>query len=147
MQLATDLTAAFFGGFVAAEGCFTGDGDRRFRFSVGLGATDEGMCHALRDHLGVGHVTQSPRRKAHYDDEVQFSVQSVRELVEVVVPFMDAHLPESHKRTQYLEWRARLLDLWEHYARRRAVCSIEGCTTPARAYGLCRAHLWQFRRE
>src|SRR5262245_9938993 len=41
----------------------------------------------------------------HYDDEVQFTVQATRELVEVVVPFMDAHLPESYKREQYLEWR------------------------------------------
>jgi hypothetical protein len=38
--------------------------------------------------------------------------------VEVVVPFMDEHLPPSHKRGQYLAWRAELVDYWEHRARR-----------------------------
>ena len=129
------------------RGCFTGDGRRRFRFSVGLGATDTGMCHALGNHLDVGHVTRSRRRKPHYDDEVQFAVPSIRELVEVVVPFMDAHLPPSHKREQYLAWRERLVDHWEHGARRRAICTIDGCDAPAKAHGLCRPHLWRYRRE
>jgi hypothetical protein len=135
----TDASAQFLGGFVAAEGCFTGDGNRRFRFAVGLGATDGGMCDALRNHLGVGRIVRSPRRKPHYDDEVQFSVQSTRELVEVVVPFMDAHLPESHKRVQYLEWRARLVDHWEHRAR-GGPCSIDGCLNPATRIGRCGPH-------
>ena len=109
---------AFLAGFVAAEGCFSTSGQRRFTFEVGLGAADEGMCLALQALLGVGRIYRAPRRRPHYDDEVQLSVQSVRDLVEVVVPFMDAHLPESHKRRQYLAWRARLLDHWEHRARR-----------------------------
>lgn len=95
-------------------------------FQVGLGSVDEEMCLALQSRFGVGRIYRSSRRRPHYDDEVQFSVQSVRDLVEVVVPFMDAHLPESHKRDQYLEWRARLLDHWEHRARRAA-------STPRRA--------------
>lgn len=143
----TDDLAAFFGGFVAAEGCFTTNGPTRFRFSIGLGAVDRATCAAFEALLGVGRVTQSARRKPHYDDEVQFAVQSTRELVEVVVPFMDAHLPASYKRVQYLEWRARLLDHWVHRARRRATCSVDGCTGPAKAHGLCRRHLWQLRRE
>lgn len=147
MQPATEQQRAFLGGFVAAEGCFTGDGDRRFRFNVGLGGTDLDMCHAFAQALEVGHVTRSLRRKAHYDDEVQFSVQSVRELVEVVVPFMDVYLPPSHKRAQYLEWRARLLDHWEHSARRRATCIVGDCDAPAKAHGLCRPHLWRYRRQ
>ena len=126
MQPDTEGIAAFLGGFVAAEGCFTGSGDRHFRFSVGLGAEDRAMCTVLLIVLDVGGVSTSRRRRAHYDDEVQFWVQSIRDLVEVVVPFMDAHLPESHKRRQYLEWRARLLDHWEHRARR-------GRTSPRRA--------------
>lgn len=144
---ATDLLASFLGGFVAAEGCFTGNGSRRFRFNVGLGATDADMCDVFAATLAVGHIVRSQRRKAHYDDEVQFTAQSVRELVEVVVPFMDAHLPPSYKRTQYLEWRARLLEHWEHSARRRATCLVDGCAAPAKAYGLCRPHLWRERRQ
>ncbi len=147
MRPATEDVADFIGGFVAAEGCFTGHGDRRFRFNVGLGASDGGVCELLHAVLGVGRVTRWARRKAHYDDEVQFTVQATRDLVEVVVPFMDAHLPPSYKREQYLEWRARLLDYWEHRFRRRKRCIVDDCDSPAKAYGLCRRHLWAIRRE
>jgi hypothetical protein len=146
VQPDTECIAEFVGGFVAAEGCFTQSGDR-FRFGIGLGATDEGMCELVRALLGVGHLARSPRRRAHFDDEVQFAVQATRELVEVVVPFMDAHLPPSYKREQYLDWRVRLLDYWEHRYRRRRQCNVEDCGQPARAYGLCRRHLWQVRRQ
>jgi len=147
VQPATEHVAGFIGGFVAAEGCFTGHGDRRFRFSVGLGAVDDGMCELMHDVFSVGSLVRSPRRKAHYDDEVQFTVQAARELVKVVVPFMDAHLPESYKREQYLEWRGRLLEYWEHRFRRRKQCIVDDCSAPARAHGYCRTHLWQFRRQ
>ncbi len=138
---------SFVGGFVAAEGCFTGHGARRFRFSLGLGAGDSDLCRTLVIVLGVGSVYHTPRRRPHYDDEVQFVVQSTRALVDVIVPFMDEHLPTSHKRDQYLEWRARLLDHWEHHARRRARCSVAPCMSAAKAHGLCRHHLWRVRRE
>jgi hypothetical protein len=144
---ATKALAEFIGGFVSAEGCFTGDGHRRFRFSIGLGASDTGMCELFHEVFGVGSIVHSPRRKSHYEDEVQFFVQATRDLVEVVVPFMDAHLPPSYKREQYLEWRARLLDYWEHRFRRRKRCTVDDCDSPAKAYGLCRRHLWAIRRE
>ena len=114
---ATD-TAAFFGGFAAAEGCFTRTG-RRFRFAIGLAAADSGMCIAFARILDCGTVHRYPRRRPHYDDEVVFVVQSHRDLVDVVVPFMDAHLPPSYKRSQYVAWRAELLDYWEHRSRSR----------------------------
>ena len=147
MRPATEHIADFIGGFVAAEGCFTGDGDRRFRFNIGLGACDYGMCELVHAFFGVGYLTRSARRKPHYDDEVQFTVQAARELVEVVVPFMDVHLPPSYKREQYLVWRAQLLDYWEHRFRRRKQCRVEDCLAPSRAYGLCRRHLWAIRRQ
>lgn len=105
------------------------------------------MCFVFHEHLGVGSVHRSPRRKPHYEDEVQFVVQSTRDLVEVVVPFMDAHLLPSYKRAQYEEWRARLIDDWEHRARRRATCTVAECALPAKAYGWCRHHLWVMRRQ
>lgn len=136
--------AAFLAAFVLAEGCFTGTSDgRRFRFSVGLGASDTGMCEALRECFDVGSVYTSPRRKPHYDDEVAFVVGSARELVDVIVPFMDEHLPPSYKRVQYLAWRERLLDHWEHRARRIRPCTVDGCDAPRRAHGLCRHHLYR----
>lgn len=114
---------AFIAGFVAAEGCFTrfrGHG-QRFTFSIGLSAVDREILEAIRDFFGVGHVTTSPRRAEHYDDEVTYAVQSIPELLDVIVPFMDEHLPPSYKRQQYLEWRDALL----HHARVRGM--IEAC--------------------
>jgi hypothetical protein len=67
--------------------------------------------------------------------------------VEVIVPFMDQHLPPSHKREQYLAWRAQLLDYWDNHARRRRPCTIDGCDRPQRAKGLCRHHYFvEYRR-
>jgi hypothetical protein len=100
------------------------------------------MCNVLQDFLGVGHVYDSPRRREHYDDEVCYAVKALKELMLVVVPFMDAHLPASYKREHYLAWRERLLDYWEHRAKRVRPCTVDGCDKPRRAHGLCRQHLY-----
>jgi hypothetical protein len=134
--------AAFIAGFVCGEGCFGVDDDR-FRFSVSLGATDAASCDLLRSFFGVGHVYDHARRREHYDDEVTFVVQSLRPLVEVVVPFMDEHLAPSYKRQQYEEWRVALLDYWATEAKRRRSCSLDGCDAPNRARGLCRRHYYE----
>jgi len=143
VQRDTESLASFVAGFLAAEGCFSGTAKgRRFIFEVGLGASDREMCQLLRRFLGTGHVYDSPRRKAHHDDESVFHATALRELIDVVVPFMDAHLPPSYKRKQYLAWRERLLDYWEHRAKRVRPCTVEGCKKPRRAHGLCRQHLY-----
>lgn len=148
MQPVTSRLPAFLGGFAAAEGSFgMGGVPPRFRFAVGLGAIDTSVCELFHQFLGVGHVHHSPRRKSHYDDEVTFSVQAMVELIEVVVPFMDEHLPDSYKRQQYLEWRMNLFDYWEHHARRRRPCTVDECEQPQRAHGFCRHHLWEFHRQ
>ena len=135
-------TAAFLAGFVAAEGCFTRKGTAGFRFAVALGAADAGMCEWLGEFFGVGRVYRYARRQEHYDDEVVYAVQGLRELIEVIVPFVDEHLLPSHKRMQYEAWRADLLDYWERTAKRRRTCSVEGCSSPRRARGLCRGHYY-----
>jgi hypothetical protein len=94
----------------------------------------------LRAVLGVGHIYAYPRRRLHYDDETIFAVRKMKDLVEVVVPFMDEHLPPSYKRQQYLTWRDELLDYWEHRARRVKPCIVDGCDEPRRAKCLCRLH-------
>jgi hypothetical protein len=144
VPLDTEALAGFLGGFVAGDGCFciTSNG-RRFKFEVGLGAIDRGLCDLLQSFLGIGNVYESPRRTARNDDEVVFAVQSLAELVDVVVPFMDAHLPPSYKRTQYLAWKERLLEYWEHRAKRVRPCTVDGCDEPRRAHGLCRLHLYE----
>jgi hypothetical protein len=143
---ATEAIAAFVGGFVAAEGTFGAAADkRRFTFAVALGATDAGACFALQEYLGRGGVFRYARRKPHFDDECVFAIQGLQDHVEVTIPFMDVHLPESHKRTQYLTWRAALLDYWEHDAKRVRACTVDGCDRPGRARQLCRAHLFEVR--
>jgi hypothetical protein len=99
----------------------------------------------LREFFGCGGIYRYPRRQAHYDDECAFAIQSLKDHVEVTIPFMDAHLPASHKREQYLAWRAALLDYWEHDAKRVRPCTVEGCDRPRRAHQLCRAHLFTAR--
>jgi hypothetical protein len=138
------MHASFVAGFVVGEGCFTRSLPGRFAFAVGLGAVDAELCHALHAFFRVGHLYQRARRKPHYDDEVTFTVQRIVDLVEVVVPFMDEHLPPSYKREQYQLWRAALLDHWEHRARRRRdrQCSVAGCAEPRRAGGYCRHHYY-----
>ncbi|HEU5301717.1 MAG TPA: hypothetical protein VFW06_05685 [Acidimicrobiia bacterium] len=64
-----------------------------------------------------------------------------------MIPFMHAHLPPSHKRSQFEVWSNDLLEYWEARARRRRACSVPGCAKPRRAHGLCRHHLWVVRRE
>jgi len=145
---ATDQLSDFVAGFVAAEGTFFRSGiPPKFAFAVGLGAADAESCEQLRSFFGVGHVTRSARRKPHYDDEVTFSIQSMRDHLAVTIPFMDAHLPESHKRAQYLAWKAELLAYWDRSAKRRRPCTIDGCERPRRAHGLCRQHLWSTRGQ
>jgi hypothetical protein len=105
------------GGVVAAEGTFTvahierADGTSRpsFTFAVMLGAIDRATVELFAQYLGVGRVRTYPRRQEHHDDSVVFAVRAFGELIDVVVPFMDEHLPPSHKRRQYLAWRHQLL--------------------------------------
>jgi hypothetical protein len=138
--------AAYIGGFVAAEGAFLNT-DRRFAVAVSLGAVDARTCELIADWFGVGRLGRSPRRKPHYDDEVTFRVDRLRDLVDVVVPFMDEHLPPSYKRHQYEAWRGQLLEYWEHRAKRRRACTVDGCDSPQRARGLCRHHYYATYRR
>jgi hypothetical protein len=141
VQPAGDL-AAFLAGFVAGEGCFTRS-HNRFVFSIGLGSSDADLCRSLPGRLGVGNVHVSPRRQPHYEDEITFQVSALRDLIEVIVPFMDEHLPPSFKREQYLAWRADLIEYWETKAKRRRTCTVDGCDEPQRAKKVCRHHYYE----
>jgi hypothetical protein len=127
---------------IVGEATYSASGSR-FAVGVGLGGEDRATCELLHRFFGVGAVRWYPRRKPHYDDEVVYRVQRLRDLVEVIVPFMDAHLPSSHKRLQYEMWRTALIDYWETTAKRKRPCSVEGCAEPARARGRCRHHYYE----
>ncbi len=145
---ATERVADFVSGFVVAEGCFTRTGSPpKFTFSLALGAADATTCTLLKSLFGVGFVLRSPRRKPHYDDEVVFQVRRMKDLLTVIVPFMDEHLPPSYKRVQYKIWRAELVDYWDHRAKRVRPCQVPGCAEPRRAHGLCRRHLYLEERD
>lgn len=139
-------TARFFAGFVAAEGSFNRSG-RKFRFAISVADIDHDMCQMGRNLLGVGRVYVYPRRQEHFHDEATFVVQAVGELVGHVVPFMDAYLPQSKKRAQYLRWKGDLLEFWQHEMKRRRGCTIEGCSVPQRGKGVCRRHYFQIYRR
>jgi len=142
VPLATERLADFVGGVVAGEGCFTRTGiPPKFTFSLGLGAADATTCSLLESLFGVGFLVHSARRRPHYDDEVSFQVRGLKDLVTVIVPFMDEHLPRSYKRVQYEAWRAELVDYWDHRAKRVRPCEVSGCDEPRRAQGLCWRHL------
>ncbi|HUS61508.1 MAG TPA: hypothetical protein VMY34_04875 [Acidimicrobiales bacterium] len=99
-------------------------------------------CQALYEFFGVGHVRVYVRRQPHYDDEVSYVVTKTRDLLDVIVPFMDEHLIPCYKRTQYDIWRAALMDHWELRARRPRPCSFEGCDRSRTTRGLCRHHAY-----
>ncbi len=103
------------------------------------------MCELFLAFLGVGFISRSGRRQAHYDDEVTFRVRKLEHLVDVVIPFMNEHLPPSYKREQFRRWRDDLLSYWQTAARRQRNCTVGGCEELCRAHGLCRRHLYQLR--
>ena len=104
------MRAEYVAGFTVAEGCFTSTGDPpRFAFTVALGANDADTCEALAAFFGVGRVYRYPRRSPHHDDVAIYTVQRRGDLLEVIVPFMDTHLPTSGKRRQFDGWRSALL--------------------------------------
>jgi hypothetical protein len=136
--------SAWIGGFTAAEGAFTrSHHPPKFGFVIALASLDSSVCDTVHEFLEVGTVAIYPRRKAHYCDVVVYQVRSLSDLVNTVVPFMDEHLPASHKREQYLRWRRELLQYWEKEAKRVRPCTEAGCDAPRRAHGLCRHHLFK----
>jgi hypothetical protein len=144
---ATEQLADFISGVVVGEGCFTKTGNPpKFTFSVGLGAADATTCSLLKLLFGVGLIVRSSRRKPHYDDEVVFQVRKFNDLLTVIVPFMDEHLPPSYKRRQYEVWRAELIAYWDQRAKRVRPCEVPDCDEPRRAHGLCRHHLYPEER-
>lgn len=147
MEAVHEAEGCWTAGFTAAEGTFTSAALRRkFAFAVALGARDEESCLRLQRYFEVGSISRSHRRKVHHDDVVIYAVRGLADLINVIVPFMDEHLPPSYKREQYLAWREQLVEYWKNHAKRVRPCTVEGCDKDRRAHGLCRHHLFKAGR-
>ena len=86
--------AAYLGGFVAAEGCFHARPETGGSRSPSRSVPATGRWSSCStSSSGAAASRRYGRRQPHYDDEVTFVVRRLRDLVEVVVPFMDEHLP------------------------------------------------------
>ena len=147
--------AAFFGGLVAGEGCFTsteirppyrdGSRRRRFVFSVEMG-DDHVLLEGFHELLGAGSLCHIAPRRAGYRPTTRLSVSSNRKHLTTTVPFCDEHLLPSAKRTQYLRWRSALVEHLQAHPTRwgqgPSTCRVEGCPAPVRGRGLCRAHYY-----
>jgi hypothetical protein len=145
LEILLHPTAAFLGGFIAGEGCFSvRDGGRRFVFSVEVAARDAQILETLRDFLGAGSITHSAPRREGWQPEAALEVTGRRQNLERTVPFMLRWLPESHKREQFATWHALLVESVEKRPFRTAGrCSVTGCERPIRGRGLCRHHYYR----
>lgn len=133
--------AAHVAGFIVARATSARTAQRRgsgspsgWRQQTGARATSCSSC-SRRHHHGDAPPSGPPRRELA-------GAGAPRALVHVVVPFMDHHLPPSHKREQYVTWRALLLEYWDYGARRVRPCTHHGCEAPRRCKGLCRHHYY-----
>jgi hypothetical protein len=98
-------------GFVDGEGCFSVPvfRNRTCRlgwqvqpdFTVVQGARSVQVLHELNAFFGCGHVGRNVRHDNHREDLFRFSVRSLRDLVDTVVPFFEAHPLRTAKRDEF----------------------------------------------
>jgi len=92
-------------GFADAEGNFqlSNRGGRfTFSFRIKLHQDDAGVLLAIKDRLGVGEVYPAFNKWKRY---FEYSVQSTKELIEVVLPIFDTFPLLTVKAIQYKYWR------------------------------------------
>jgi hypothetical protein len=143
-------------GVAAGEGSFSrarqapyADGSERTRFvfAVGMATHDRSVLEALRTFLDHGSIQDQPARRAHWAPLSTFQINSRLGHHRATIPFADTFLLASHKRDQYLEWRAAFLANEaahpSRYGKGRSPCSVEGCSLPVRGRGMCRRHYYR----
>jgi hypothetical protein len=144
------------GGLVAGEGSFTTgrqgvyeDGSERIRFvfDMKMATVDRPVLEALREFIGFGSIGDAPARHANWAPISCLRINSRRAHHLGTIPFAEAFLLPSHKRTQFEAWReAFLANERLHPSRRgkgRSICSVPDCPDPVRGRGLCRRHYYR----
>lgn len=103
----------FISGLVTAEGCFTAyETGERFRaeFKIGMACRDE---ETLRNMASLfnreGHISRKEERKDHADT-IHFRIYSIKDIVELIIPFFEQYPPRGKKYNQYIEWKNEILD-------------------------------------
>jgi hypothetical protein len=101
-------------GFVDGEGCFSVPifRNRSCRlgwqvqpdFSVVQGARSVQVLHDLERFFGCGHVGRNARHDDHREDLYRYSVRSLGDLVETIVPFFEAHPLRTAKRDEFVRF-------------------------------------------
>jgi hypothetical protein len=112
-----DEFSYFISGFVAGEGYF-GYRDRsnregkRFSFQITLTEKDSDILYDIKNHFNsVGNIYHHDARDESWQPEVQYIVQSMEELLGVIVPFFDEYgLNHTLKQEQYNDWRGVLVE-------------------------------------
>jgi hypothetical protein len=155
--LTTLRTVGFvLGGLVAGEGSFTTgrqgayvDGSERIRFvfQVTMATRDRLALEALRSFLGFGSIHDQPSRRANWEPESSFQINSRRGHHLATIPLAEAFLLPSNKREQFEAWKAAFTAYEEdhptRYGKGRSPCSVDGCDFPVRGRGLCRRHYYR----
>jgi len=105
----------FICGFVAGEGTFVhrdGEGNkRRFQFSITLVEEDREILEQIQDYFGVGNLYTVDRGVEEWDQQVMYTVQSIGDLIGVIIPFFDEFsLRSTKKERQFEEFRSELED-------------------------------------
>jgi hypothetical protein len=155
---ASALAGCFFGGLVAAEGCFgivqmsarRRDGSLRLRFvlSLKMAAWDRPLLTSLQRFLGAGAVNDFAPRKPGWQPTASFTISGRFTHNRVTIPFAEGYLPRaSQKWQQFLHWRG---DLRAYEARHPSqwgkgpsTCSVPDCPDPVRGRGCCRRHYYR----
>lgn len=110
IEVENEEFAHYIRGLVDGEGTFTTKGDDGFRFGIEMTAENREMLEDVQSFFGAGTVHEYDGREDNYKDTVKYTVQSVSELVNRVIPFFEEYPPIAReKREQYNTWRRSVL--------------------------------------
>lgn len=104
----------FISGLVTAEGCFTEyetDGRFRAEFKIGMADRDENTLKNIASFFNrSGCISRREEQKDHHADTIHFRINSIKDIIELIIPFFEQYPPRGKKYNQYVEWREEILE-------------------------------------